>query len=517
MRRSQTSGWMAALATVFMCTQFAVADPCNPNDADYDECMCEYNDPCECGYGDECECGWGDPCDCGYGDPCDCGGGDGCDCGWADPCDCPGAECDPSCGADPCSWECNGDPCDDPDSPCYDPCECTWCQYPECPDYDECYCFGGPLACNPACEEYDPYCTPDCPEYDPCMCPEADPCDCGWGDPCECGNGDPCECGYGDECECGWGDPCECGYGDPCECLTGDPCECGWETDPCICGGAAPCQCNDHCDQNCPGDFGDPPGTWDSQVDINDLLFLLGNYGGPGADIDGNGTTDIDDLLILFANFGPCPCEDICQPDCPEFDPCNTACSSFDPCNPECDTYDPCLPECPDYDYCQCKGWLDVIPDPNPCGDGLMPDCYGNCCPVDWATDNYCDDGSFTYNGVPIYLNCELFCFDGGMCDPCEPCDPNCGDYDPCDPVCDGGGPCNPACSDYDYCACRGWNDDLPDPPPCSDGEVPDCNGTCAPEYWVGDTYCDDGSYTWNGVPIYFNCDRYCYDLGDCN
>ena len=50
----------------------------------------------------------------------------------------------------------------------------------------------------------------------------------------------------------------------------------------------------------------------------------------------------------------------------------------------------------------------------------------------------------------------------------------------------------------------------------CPPGEIPDCNGNCAPETWIGDTYCDDGTYGWNGVAIYFNCEEFECDGGDC-
>jgi len=43
-----------------------------------------------------------------------------------------------------------------------------------------------------------------------------------------------------------------------------------------------------------------------------------------------------------------------------------------------------------------------------------------------------------------------------------------------------------------------------------------DCNGTPAPENWLGDGYCDDGTYTWNGDPIDFACDEFNFDGGDC-
>ena len=50
----------------------------------------------------------------------------------------------------------------------------------------------------------------------------------------------------------------------------------------------------------------------------------------------------------------------------------------------------------------------------------------------------------------------------------------------------------------------------------CPVGEIADCNGNCAPANWVGDTYCDDGSYTYGGNAIYFNCAEFECDGGDC-
>ena len=44
-----------------------------------------------------------------------------------------------------------------------------------------------------------------------------------------------------------------------------------------------------------------------------------------------------------------------------------------------------------------------------------------------------------------------------------------------------------------------------------------DCNGFEAPEDWLGDGFCDDGSYTWNGTPIDFNCEEFNYDAEDCD
>ena len=53
-------------------------------------------------------------------------------------------------------------------------------------------------------------------------------------------------------------------------------------------------------------------------------------------------------------------------------------------------------------------------------------------------------------------------------------------------------------------------------PTTCPAGEIPDCNGNCAPAAWIGDQYCDDGTYNWNGNQIYFNCEEFECDGGDC-
>ncbi len=48
-----------------------------------------------------------------------------------------------------------------------------------------------------------------------------------------------------------------------------------------------------------------------------------------------------------------------------------------------------------------------------------------------------------------------------------------------------------------------------------------DCDGNCAPDFWVGDGWCDDGAYgiyDENGdvVPINLMCEELQWDLGDC-
>ena len=57
-------------------------------------------------------------------------------------------------------------------------------------------------------------------------------------------------------------------------------------------------------------------------------------------------------------------------------------------------------------------------PPPGGCAPGEIEDCEGNCCPADWVGDNYCDDGSYDYNGNAIFLNCDEFNCDGGDCPP---------------------------------------------------------------------------------------------------
>jgi len=50
----------------------------------------------------------------------------------------------------------------------------------------------------------------------------------------------------------------------------------------------------------------------------------------------------------------------------------------------------------------------------------------------------------------------------------------------------------------------------------CTEGQIEDCNGNCAPSSWVGDGVCDDGNYTSGGNLIYFTCEEFDFDGGDC-
>ena len=108
----------------------------------------------------------------------------------------------------------------------------------------------------------------------------------------------------------------------------------------------------------------------------------------------------------------------------------------------------------------------------------MVLDCDGNCAPISWIADGFCDDGAYGIydeegNVVPVNLWCEEFNFDEGDCEII--------------------------------------------PGECSPGLIEDCNGICAPEQWLGDGFCDDGSYEYNGNPIFFNCEEFDNDNGDCD
>ena len=110
--------------------------------------------------------------------------------------------------------------------------------------------------------------------------------------------------------------------------------------------------------------------------------------------------------------------------------------------------------------------------------DGMQLDCDGNCAPLSWIGDGFCDDGAYgIYNEegevVPINLWCAEFEFDLGDCE-----------------VIDEG---------------------------CSETEIEDCNDNCAPSNWLGDGACDDGTYEYNGNQIFLNCDEFNNDEGDCD
>ena len=108
----------------------------------------------------------------------------------------------------------------------------------------------------------------------------------------------------------------------------------------------------------------------------------------------------------------------------------------------------------------------------------MVNDCDGNCAPITWIGDGWCDTGDWGIydadgNIVGINLWCEEFNWDEGDCEEIIE--------------------------------------------ECSDGLIEDCFGNCAPEDWVGDGYCDDGSFNFNDNDIFFNCEAFNNDEGDCD
>ena len=137
--------------------------------------------------------------------------------------------------------------------------------------------------------------------------------------------------------------------------------------------------------------------------------------------------------------------------------------------------------------------------DDNPSNDCIQ-DCFGQ-----WGGSAVVDScGQCGGNGE------DYECWDGDLvCFPAEcstPPIPGCTDplannYNPDATIDDG--TCN-----YQECPVE-W--------------IPDCNGNCAPINWIGDNFCDDGSYsvtnpdTGETYPVYLNCDEFNNDEGDCD
>ena len=135
------------------------------------------------------------------------------------------------------------------------------------------------------------------------------------------------------------------------------------------------------------------------------------------------------------------------------------------------------------------------------CGEGEVEDCSGDgdCCPEPWIGDGIpdCEDQ---------FYGCDLSCYenDGGDCS---------------DSADDGGDDGEESeCSNYsqedcmwlDYCM---WTDAGCVDYDGSQCENYDCMDQCYDGYegWIGDGFCDDGSWG-----LYFNCEEFDCDGGDC-
>ena len=60
--------------------------------------------------------------------------------------------------------------------------------------------------------------------------------------------------------------------------------------------------------------------------------------------------------------------------------------------------------------------YIDGGPPTPTCPPGEIEDCAGNCFPVAWLGDGFCNAGTTTYGGNPIDLDCAALNFDGGDC-----------------------------------------------------------------------------------------------------
>ena len=124
-------------------------------------------------------------------------------------------------------------------------------------------------------------------------------------------------------------------------------------------------------------------------------------------------------------------------------------------------------------------------------------DCDGNCSPLNWIGDGWCDDGAYGIFQTEEAYNNYLDCLDTGA--------------DDC--VSQYTTPINLWCAELNWD--EGDCDEIDYG--CPEGQIEDCNGNCAPDSWVGDGYCDDGSYQFGGVDIFFNCEELNNDEGDCD
>ena len=132
--------------------------------------------------------------------------------------------------------------------------------------------------------------------------------------------------------------------------------------------------------------------------------------------------------------------------------------------------------------------------------NNCVPDCFGN-----WGGTAVVDScGQCGGNGEDHECwNGDLVCFPYECSAPPIPgcTDPEANNYNPTATVDDG------TC-DYQECP-EGW--------------LSDCNGNCAPINWIGDDFCDDGSYavtnpdTGETYPVYLNCEEFNNDEGDCD
>lgn len=174
------------------------------------------------------------------------------------------------------------------------------------------------------------------------------------------------------------------------------------------------------------------------------------------------------------------------------------------------------LTDCDDFDCysdpaCQSSGGSGST---GGCSSTEVEDCNGNCAPGGWVGDGSCDDGTYSYLGNQIDLDCALHNYDNGDCTGSggsgTTTESDC--TDGVDNDQDGLTDCNDSDCTYDP-ACQSSSSN------CSAYEVEDCNGICLPAGWVGDGVCDHNPNP-STSSVYGNYSLMCaalnWDDGDC-
>jgi len=242
-----------------------------------------------------------------------------------------------------------------------------------------------------------------------------------------------------------------------------------------------------------------------------------------------------------------------CDGGCPAGLECVVTCCGEPRCMPLCETPIPggcCLeyacsttyePDC----YAIGGNWLGIYEwcEGNPCGDPSCPDAF-ECGDDPFIFECGTEDescmcfGTFDVGTACVSKEFETNCWQeyaiclDGDCPEGYACIESCCNTPLCYPLCgteEAFGACcfEDTCSMTDSATCSAvdghWYgygsicEKVLCNPACPFGEIQDCNGNCAPIDWLNDAICDDGSYEWNDIPIYFNCPEFLNDFGDCD
>jgi hypothetical protein len=154
------------------------------------------------------------------------------------------------------------------------------------------------------------------------------------------------------------------------------------------------------------------------------------------------------------------------------------------------------------------------------CSPGETLDCNGNCVPLSWIGDGFCDSGVSQWDSYTIYLDCEEFGWDGGDCAPT-------GDIPQLDGACCLGDQlnCDRYCQVLPFADCINaggvflgeQTSCLDGVCECSPGYIGDCEGNCFPLHWFGDGICHDGERYPNWEDrLSLGCLELTCDAGDC-